>query len=59
MSELKKNNIDNIPVIVGGIIPVEDEKILLQNGVKAVYTPKNYQMSDIMSDIVSIVEKEI
>ena len=59
MSELKKNNIDNIPVIVGGIIPVEDEKILLQNGVKAVYTPKNYQMSDIMSDIVSIVEKEL
>jgi (2R)-ethylmalonyl-CoA mutase len=35
MAELKKNNIDNIPVIVGGIIPVEDEKILLQNGVKA------------------------
>ena len=59
MKELKKNNINNIPVIVGGIIPVEDEKILLQNGVKAVYTPKNYQMSDIMSDIVSIVEKEI
>ena len=59
MSELKKNNIDNIPVIVGGIIPVEDEKILLKNGVKAVYTPKNYQMSDIMSDIVSIVEKAI
>ncbi len=59
MKELKKNNINNIPVIVGGIIPAEDEKILLQNGVKAVYTPKNYQMSDIMSDIVSIVEKEI
>ena len=59
MKELKKNKINNIPVIVGGIIPVEDEKILLQNGVKAVYTPKNYQMSDIMSDIVSIVEKEL
>ena len=59
MKELKKNNIDNIPVIVGGIIPVEDEKILLRNGVKAVYTPKNYQMSDIMSDIVSIVENEL
>ena len=59
MNELKKNNINNIPVVVGGIIPIEDEKILLQNGVKAVYTPKNYQMSDIMSDIVSIVEKEL
>ena len=59
MNELKKNKMNNIPVVVGGIIPIEDEKILLQNGVKAVYTPKNYQMSDIMSDIVSIVEKEL
>ena len=59
MKELKKNKIDNIPVIVGGIIPSEDEKTLLSSGVKAVYTPKNYQMKDIMSDIVSIVEKNL
>ena len=56
MKELKKNKIDNIPVIVGGIIPIDDEKVLLKSGVKAVYTPKNYQMKDIMSDIVGIVE---
>ena len=56
MKELKKNKIDNIPVIVGGIIPINDEKVLLKSGVKAVYTPKNYQMKDIMSDIVGIVE---
>ena len=49
-------NLDNRVEVT---IPIEDEKILLQNGVKAVYTPKNYQMSDIMSDIVSIVEKEL
>ena len=59
MSELKKNNIDNIPVIVGGIIPTEDEKILIKNGVQAVYTPKDYQLKDIMSDIVSIVERKV
>ena len=59
MKELKKNNISNIPVIVGGIIPTKDEKILKKNGVKAVYTPKNYQMKDIMSDIVSIVEDNL
>ena len=59
MKELKKNNISNIPVIVGGIIPIKDEKILKKNGVKAVYTPKNYQMKDIMSDIVSIVEDNL
>ena len=50
---------DNIPVIVGGIIPTEDEKILIKNGVQAVYTPKDYQLKDIMSDIVSIVERKV
>ena len=59
MYEMKKNKIDDIPVIVGGIIPTEDEKLLINNGVEAVYTPKNYQLKDIMSDIVGIVEKRV
>ena len=59
MKEMKRNKIDNIPVIVGGIIPVEDEKILIKNGVKAVFTPKDYQLESIMSDIVGIVESII
>jgi len=59
MKEMKRNKIDNIPVIVGGIIPVEDEKILIKNGVKAVFTPKDYQLESIMSDIVGIVENKI
>ena len=59
MKEMKKNKIDNIPVIVGGIIPNDDEKLLKSNGVQAVYTPKNYQLKDIMSDIVGIVEGNI
>ena len=44
---------------MGGIIPIEDEKILKSQGVTAVYTPKDYQLKDIMADIVSIVEKNI
>ena len=59
MNEMKKNKVDDIPVIVGGIIPTEDEKILIKNGVQAVYTPKDYQLKDIMSDIVSIVERKV
>ena len=59
MNEMKKNKVDNIPVIVGGIIPTEDEKILIKSGVQAVYTPKDYQLKDIMSDIVSIVERKV
>ena len=54
MSELKKNKIDNIPVIVGGIIPIEDEKVLKSAGVTAIYTPKDYQLKDIMLSLIHI-----
>jgi (2R)-ethylmalonyl-CoA mutase len=45
-----------IPVIVGGIIPPEDETTLKQCGVAAVYTPKNYELNRILSDIVRVVD---
>ncbi len=36
------------PLVVGGIIPPADEKLLLESGVAAVYTPKNYDLNVIM-----------
>ena len=45
-----------IPVIVGGIIPPEDENTLKQCGVAAVYTPKNYELNRILADIVRVVD---
>jgi (2R)-ethylmalonyl-CoA mutase len=45
-----------IPVIVGGIIPPEDENVLKQCGVAAVYTPKNYELNRILADIVRVVD---
>jgi (2R)-ethylmalonyl-CoA mutase len=45
------------PVIVGGIIPDDDRATLLAAGVTAVYTPKDYAVARIMSDIVGIVER--
>jgi (2R)-ethylmalonyl-CoA mutase len=45
------------PVIVGGIIPDDDRVALLAAGVAAVYTPKDYAVAHIMSDIVGIVER--
>tara|TARA_B100001939_G_scaffold337186_1_gene341151 strand:- start:250 stop:2232 length:1983 start_codon:yes stop_codon:yes gene_type:complete len=55
MTRMKKAGLQDIPVIVGGIIPPEDEKQLRAMGVARVYTPKDYHMSDIMADIVEIV----
>jgi (2R)-ethylmalonyl-CoA mutase len=43
-------------VIVGGIIPNEDGEALKKKGVTAVYTPKDFSLSAIMSDLLSLVE---
>ena len=56
MEKMRASGLDDIPVVVGGIIPPEDETALKANGVAAVYTPKDFQLTDIMADIVSIVE---
>lgn len=45
------------PVVVGGIIPDDDRAAMVAGGVAAVYTPKDYDVSRIMSDIVDIVER--
>ncbi len=56
MELLKKNRLNNIPVVVGGIIPPTDEKKLISKGVKAVFTPKDFKIEQIMSRIVDIIE---
>ncbi|MEM7661450.1 MAG: protein meaA [Pseudomonadota bacterium] len=56
IAEMRKAGLDNIPLVVGGIIPREDEMALKQMGVRRVYTPKDYMITDIMGDVVDIVE---
>ncbi|MFM8855851.1 MAG: protein meaA [Actinomycetota bacterium] len=53
LAELEKDGVD-IPVVVGGIIPEEDRPRLLSQGVRAVYTPKDFQLGKIMRDIAEI-----
>jgi (2R)-ethylmalonyl-CoA mutase len=48
----------HIPLIVGGIIPDEDAKRLLAMGVARVYTPKDFELNMIMSDIVTLADPE-
>ena len=57
---LAQEGLTNIPVVVGGIIPEEDEIKLLKMGISKVYTPKDFEMNTIMMDIVKLAEpKEI
>ena len=55
MDRMRKAGLDDVPVVAGGIIPPEDEQQLLAYGVARVYTPKNFQLTKIMADIVEIV----
>jgi len=57
MERMRKEGLDDVPVIVGGIIPPEDAKALKAFGVAAVYTPKDFQLNDIMADIVQLVDQ--
>jgi (2R)-ethylmalonyl-CoA mutase len=46
---------DDIPVVVGGIIPEADAAALRAAGVAAVYTPKDFELTRILRDVVGIV----
>jgi len=54
LRELEEAGAD-VPVVVGGIIPPADEAALLDAGVARVYTPKDFEVSRIMGDIVDLV----
>lgn len=53
IAELRKAGCE-APVVVGGIIPKDDHDQLLAAGVAAIYTPKDYEMAAIISDIAEI-----
>ena len=57
VGRMKEEGID-VPVVVGGIIPPEDAAALEKAGVAAVYTPKDFELNRIMSDLVRIVESK-
>ncbi len=54
LEELRAAGAD-VPVVVGGIIPKVDEEEMLAAGVARVYTPKDFEVSRIMGDIVDLV----
>jgi (2R)-ethylmalonyl-CoA mutase len=56
MERMRAEGLDDVPVVVGGIIPPADAATLKDLGVAAIYTPKDYELNAIMGDIVRLVE---
>ncbi|SDK64234.1 (R)-ethylmalonyl-CoA mutase [Nocardioides sp. YR527] len=54
---LRDAGLGDVPVIVGGIVPESDAKTLIESGVAAVYTPKDFSLTEIMADIVEVIRK--
>ena len=52
---LREGGAGDVPVVVGGIIPEGDGKVLLEQGVAAVFTPKDFGLNDIMGRFVDII----
>jgi (2R)-ethylmalonyl-CoA mutase len=52
---LRRAGMSDVPVVVGGIIPDADAAELRRRGVAGVYTPKSYQLSAIISDVVDLI----
>ena len=57
MRELKAAGLSRIPVIVGGIVPPEDEADLKALGVTRIYTPKDFDLNAIMGDMLDIADR--
>jgi (2R)-ethylmalonyl-CoA mutase len=57
LDKLRGLGLGELPVVVGGIIPDEDADKLRKAGVRRVYTPKDFDLTRIMSDIVDVVEE--
>jgi len=57
VTRLRDAGLDGVPVVVGGIIPPDDAAALKATGVAAVYTPKDFELNQVMSDVLRIVER--
>jgi (2R)-ethylmalonyl-CoA mutase len=52
---LRAAGLDDVPVVVGGIIPDSDARRLREQGVAQVFTPKDFGLTEIMGSVVDVI----
>ncbi len=55
LEALREAGVEDVPVVVGGIIPQDDAAAMREAGVAAVYTPKDWKLNGMMRDIIALV----
>ncbi len=54
---MREAGLDDVPLVVGGIIPEADGKALVAQGVSAVFTPKDFSLNEIMERILGTIRR--
>ncbi|MFE2429190.1 protein meaA [Streptomyces sp. NPDC059373] len=57
LHRLRRAGVDDVPVIAGGIIPPADAAKLIESGVAAVFTPKDFGITEIIGRIVDEIRR--
>jgi (2R)-ethylmalonyl-CoA mutase len=52
---MRAAGLDDVPIVLGGIIPEQDATSLLSNGIAAVFTPKDYDLTEVMTRVLNVV----
>jgi ethylmalonyl-CoA mutase len=56
IARMRQAGLAEVPVVVGGIIPPQDAEALKTAGAAAIYTPKDFELNRILSDVVRLAE---
>ncbi|WP_238008130.1 protein meaA [Dactylosporangium sp. AC04546] len=57
LSGLRAEGLADVPVVVGGIIPPDDAEVLRSSGVARVFTPKDFAITDVVNELVTVVRE--
>jgi (2R)-ethylmalonyl-CoA mutase len=59
LDALHEAGVEDVPVVVGGIIPEVDAEALREAGIAAVYTPKDWNLNGMIRDIIELVAEPL
>jgi (2R)-ethylmalonyl-CoA mutase len=57
LAKMRRAGIGDVPVIVGGIIPESDGRALIEQGVAAIFTPKDFSLTQAIGGIVAAIRR--
>ena len=57
LQRMRQAGAGDIPVVVGGIIPAADARVLRAQGVAAVFTPKDFEITAIIGGIIDEIRR--